>query len=368
VFLTDIPTPYVIEVMHELSSKVDLFCLFCAAEAGRGMNWNFDKKLGFRHLVIGGLRIKRHADVTDYYVSPRIFWRLLRAGPDVIISGGYSIPSFYACLYCKLTGAKLIIYSDGTSAYEKKLGWLQHAARKVLVPRVSGFIAKSRPAADRFEELGAKKSRIFLAPHTTNMAPLLAIGATRNWSESGELRLLVVGRLIPRKGVRHLIRALAAMRPTRRPVSLTIVGSGPEEAELRALVQSSGVRGVRFVGFVDQDGLPACYAAADVFVFPTLDDPFGIVLLEAAASGLALIASEHAGATLDLIQDGESGFVFDPHNEHALAEIIAKLADSPKLVRDLGLAAYNIARLRTPDRTAQKYLSAIMSVMADKKL
>jgi glycosyltransferase involved in cell wall biosynthesis len=63
------------------------------------------------------------------------------------------------------------------------------------------------------------------------------------------------------------------MRPIRRPVSLTIVGSGPEEAELRALVQSSGVRGARFVGFVDQDGLPAYYAAADVFVFPTLDDP-----------------------------------------------------------------------------------------------
>jgi glycosyltransferase involved in cell wall biosynthesis len=147
-----------------------------------------------------------------------------------------------------------------------------------------------------------------------------------------------------------------------------MVGSGPEEPELRALVQSLGVRGVRFVGFVDEDGLLASYAAADAFVFPTLDDPFGMVLLEAAASGLALVASEHAGATLDLIQDGESGFVFDPHNEHALAEIIAKLADSPKLVRDLGLAAYNIARLRTPDRTAQKYLSAVMTVMADKKL
>jgi glycosyltransferase involved in cell wall biosynthesis len=368
VFITDIPTPNDIGVMRELSLKVDLLCLFCAATASRGMNWDFRGKLGFRHLVVGGARIKRNADVTDYYISPRIFWRLVRARPDVIISRGYSIPSFYAYSYCKLTGAKLLILMDGTSAYEKKLGWLQHVARKVLVPRVSGFIANSRPAADRFEELGAEKRRIFLAPHSTNMAPLLAIGAGRNWSESGELRLLVVGRLIPRKGVRHLIRALAAMRPTRRPVSLTMVGSGPEEAELRALVQSSGVRGVRFVGFVDDDGLLACYAAADVFVFPTLDDPFGMVLLEAAASGLALVASEHAGATLDLIQDGESGFVFDPHNEHALAEIIAKLADSPKLVRDLGLAAYNIARLRTPDRTAQKYLSAVMTVMADKKL
>ncbi len=367
VFLTDIPTPYIAEIMRALSLNVDLLCMFCAARAGRGMNWNFESKLGFPHIIIGGMRIKRNADTTDYYISPRILWRLLRARPDTIISGGFSIPSVYAYLYCKLTGARLIIYSDGTSAYEKKFGWLQQVARKVLVPRVSGFIAQSRPAADRFEELGAKRRQIFLAPHTTNMAPLLAIGASRDWSERAELRLLVVGRLIPRKGVGHLIRALAAMRPTRRPVSLTIVGSGPEELELRALVQSFGIRGVRFAGFVDQDGLPAYYAAADVFVFPTLDDPFGMVLLEAAATGLALVASEHAGATLDFIKDGESGFVFDPHNEHALAELIARLADSPNLARDLGLAAYRLARLRTPERTAENYLSAIMTVMADTK-
>lgn len=366
VFLTDIPTPYIVEIMRELSLRVDLLCLFCADSASRGMNWNFENKLGFRHFMIGGARIKRSADTTDYYISPRIFWRLLRARPDAIISGGFSIPSFYAYLYCKLTGAKLIIYSDGTSVYEKGLGRLQRIARTILVPRASAFIAKSKPAADRFEELGAN-GRIFLAPHTTNLAPLLAIGAGRDRSDSGELRLLSVGRLIPRKGLHHLIRALAAMRPTRRPVKLTIVGSGPEEAELKALVQSLGIPGVSFAGFMDQDQLPACYATADAFVFPTLEDPYGIVLLEAAASGLALVASEHAGATLDFVEDGESGLVFDPDDEHALAELIARLADSPELVRDLGIAAHNVARLRTPDRTAEKYVSAIMAVVAGKK-
>jgi glycosyltransferase involved in cell wall biosynthesis len=84
--------------------------------------------------------------------------------------------------------------------------------------------------------------------------------------------------------------------------------------------------------------------------------------LGAAASGLALVASEHAGATLALIKDGESGLVFDPHNEHALVELVAKLPDSPKLVRDLGLAAYNSARLQTPECTAEKDLSAIRTV------
>jgi hypothetical protein len=58
----------------------------------------------------------------------------------------------------------------------------------------------------------------------------------------------------------------------------------------------------------------------------------------------------------------------DPHDEHALAELIVKLADCPKLVRNLGLAAYNVARLQTQDRTAEKYVPAIMTVVANKKL
>ena len=75
-----------------------------------------------------------------------------------------------------------------------------------------------------------------------------------------------------------------------------VVGSGPEEAALRALTADLGlVEAVEFLGFVDQPGLPAVYEAADAFAFPTLDDPFGVVLLEAAASGLPLVASPFGG-------------------------------------------------------------------------
>jgi Glycosyl transferases group 1 len=364
VFLTDIPTPYIIEIMRELSLKVNLLCLFCAA---RGMNWDFEKKLGFRHFVIGGARIKRHADTTDYYISPRIFWRLLRAQPDAIISGGFSMPTLYAHLCCKLTGAKLIIYSDGTSAYEKKLGRLQHVARKVLVPRAAGFIAKSKPAADRFEELGAKGRIFFGAAYDESGAPARDRGVQGLVRRRGASPFNSRTAYPPqgRRAANSGSRRHASGPATRQPYDRRLRS---QEADLRALVQSLGVHRIRFAGFVDQDDLPAYYAAADVFVFPTLDDPFGIVLLEAAASGLALVASEHAGATADFVKDGESGLIFDPHDERALAELIAKLADSPKLVRDLGLAAYNVARWRTPDRTAERYLSAITTVLADKKL
>ena len=363
-FLTDIPTPYIIEVLRALALEVKLTCLFCSDKSTRGMPWQFNQKLGFRHVVVGGSVIRRRdAEGTDYYLSPKIFWHLVRSRPSVIISGGFSIPTLYALACGWLCGAKLIVYSDGTARSERKLSRLQRAARKFILPRVAACVAKSRPAAKRFEEL-APTAPVFVAPHTTNLAPLLEIASARDFSERNELQLLTVGRLIRRKGVHHLIRALALVPPTRRPVRLTIVGSGPEEPRLAALVKELNLERVRFVGFVDQAELPAYYAEADVFVFPTLDDPFGIVLLEAAASGLALIASCAAGATQDLAEGGEVGLIVDPRDEHTLANQIAQLANNHPLVTQMGQAAFNVASRRTSARTACGYLSAITAALA----
>ena len=363
-FVTDIPTPYINEVLRALALKVDLTCLFCSGTSPRGMPWQFSQQLGFRYVVVGGMVIRRRdAGGVDYYLSPKIFWHLVRARPNVIISGMFSFPTFYSWLYAQLFGARLFIFSDGTARSERRLSWSQRAARKFLLSRAAACIAQSRPAAERFEEL-SPAGPVFLAPHTTNLAPFLKVAASRDWSERDELRLVTVGRLIKGKGVDHLVRALAKMASTRRPVRLTIVGSGPEERCLKELVKGLDLDCVQFAGFVDQAELPRYYAEAHAFVFPTLGDTFGLVLLEAAASGLALIASCEAGGTKDFVEDGKVGLVFNPYDKSTLANQIALLADNHDLVVRMGQAAYEMARERTPARTADGYLSAINAALA----
>ena len=155
------------------------------------------------------------------------------------------------------------------------------------------------------------------------------------------------------------------MRSTRRPVRLTIVGSGPEECNLRALVRNLNLARVQFAGFVDQAALPSYYGNADAFVFPTLGDTYGLVLLEAAAAGLALVASCHAGATKDLVRNSEAGLVFDPSEEVLLANQIAALADNHDLVIQMGRAASKVAQEQTPARIAEVYLQAINTAKHD---
>jgi glycosyltransferase involved in cell wall biosynthesis len=174
--------------------------------------------------------------------------------------------------------------------------------------------------------------------------------------------LLYVGRLIPRKGCEFLLRAAAQAQRDGADIHLTLAGVGPEQARLETLAADLGIA-VSWAGFVQQPDLPALYRQADAFAFPTLDDPFGIVLLEAAASALPLIASPYAGATEELVRDGVEGFVVDPRDTDGFAAAIARLAASPELRARMGRAAHEATRSRTPEASAEGYLGAVQAAM-----
>jgi glycosyltransferase involved in cell wall biosynthesis len=363
-FVTDIPTPYMAAVMASLAERVNLVVIFCSAEGTRGLDWGLGA-LPFRHEVVGGLKRRRpvHTGGTDLHLSPRVVFELSRHRPDVVISGGFSMPTTYAALYCAARNVPLIIHSDGTEESEEPMTRLQQASRKVLVPLADDAAANSKPAAERFRQLGFLPERVHLVPHSTNLDPFLEAGEGRHPGRAGELAILATGRLISGKGIDHLIRANAIAATERPGITLRVVGSGPAEPQLRQLAVELGVD-VDFAGFVDQPHLPAAYAAAQAYAFPTLRDTFGIVLLEAAASGLPIVASPHGGATLDLIEDERNGLVRNPVDHADLASVFVRLADDPGLRERLGDAARATARLRTPEAAASGYATAVSRALS----
>lgn len=356
-FLTDIPTPYMLRVLAALSERVDLTALFCAPTGSRAMPWSI-QHTGLKTKVVGGMRVPRgNPNGTDYYISPRIFRELARLKPDAIVSGAFSAPTIYASAYSALAKRPFLIYSDGTKTSEQGIGRGQRGARSLLLKRAAGAVAKSAPAADRFRELGARS--VFMAPHSTEMEPLWAIARERAYRNDAGLRLITVGRLIPRKGIDQLLQAVRAARRQTEGIELTVVGSGPEEERLRGMARTLGLADVRFTGFREPAQIPRLLAEADAFAFPTMRDPFGLALLEAAASGLPAIASPFAGATEDLIVDGSNGLVIDPGDLQALTDAIVRLAEDPQNRAAMGRKA-NLATVgRTPEAAAEGYEEAI---------
>jgi len=360
-FLTDIITPYMVAVLEALATRCELTVIFCSVTGTRAMPWSTEQ-LNFTHRVVGGGAIRRKTpDAADIYPSPRILLALLRSRCDVVISGGFSFPSLYAALYCRSTRRRLLIHSDGTRSSEVAIGRGQRITRSLLARLAAGAVGNSKQAAQRFTELGFDP--VFEAPHSSNLEPFLAVARGRTYSDAPALRLIVAGRLIPRKGVDRLLRAVALARARGAAVDLTIVGSGEQEQSLRALADELGLDDVAWLGFVEQRGLPELFAGADAFAFPTLDDPFGIVLLEAAATGLALLASLHGGATGDLVADRDTGVVVEPDDSEGFAAAIAALASDPQRRAAMGRAARALAEERTPAHTAEAYLAAARAVL-----
>jgi len=154
-------------------------------------------------------------------------------------------------------------------------------------------------------------------------------------AEQKENTLLYVGRLVKRKGVEYLLRAVKHLE-TRIPIELMIVGDGPERKNLEMLVHDLNLRNVTFYGFVPQIDLKSFYQRASVFVLPAVTDPtgdtegLGVVLLESMSVGVPVIVSK-VGGIPDIIADGKTGLLVEEKNSLQLAETIEALLTDHEL-------------------------------------
>jgi len=161
-----------------------------------------------------------------------------------------------------------------------------------------------------------------------------------------------VGRLVPKKGVRHSLDAFAALARRGVPAHLDVVGDGPLAGELRAHVAARGLdRHVTLHGRLPHTAVLRLLAAADVLLHHAVVGPDGdaegapLVVSEAMAAGLAVIATRHEGVR-DLVAEGVSGLLVDEHDVAAMADRLAEVAADPALRRRLGLAAWAAVRQR----------------------
>lgn len=145
--------------------------------------------------------------------------------------------------------------------------------------------------------------------------------------------LLCVGRLAPEKNLMTLVDAYRSVRHAHPRARLVLVGDGPQRAALQAACPQA-----LFAGSQRGEALAAHYASADLFAFPSLTETYGNVTPEAMASGLALVAFDHAAAA-ELVRSGENGLLAAPGDAGAFQQAIAQLLADPQRRRTLGREA-----------------------------
>jgi D-inositol-3-phosphate glycosyltransferase len=239
------------------------------------------------------------------------------------------------------------------------------------------------------KDYGADPCKVSIIPsavNTTIFQPVASAEARKQVGLDPDANVIVyVGRLVPRKDIRNIVRALALLvrqygeKGNVSPSSLvlTVVGgetvepdpvSTPEIGELQRLTAELGVADyVRFAGKHEPHALRYYYSAADVVVSTPWYEPFGLTALEAQACGRPIIGSAVGGLTYT-IQDGKTGFLVPPRNPKTLAQRLDCLLSSPELRRQMGRAAHKrVEREFTWDIVAMRTGALYETVLADRE-
>lgn len=272
-------------------------------------------------------------------LARRLVGRLAALRPDVVLLTGYADAAFLAAMaWCRRTGVPYVLYCDSNVAGDRATGLTRLAKTAVVGSAVRGAVAvgaTSRAGLRYFHRYGgARRPTVFLPPEPDYAAidalsdDAVARHAAALGLEPGRRRFLFVGRLAPEKGLPTLLDAFAAVAADRPDWDLVVVGDGPERVALEAGVPGALRPRVRWLGYVaGREPLVALYRSCDVLVLPSTYEPWGVVVLEAAAAGMALVVSDVVGAAVEVVRPGANGATVPPGDAAALAEALSAVAD-----------------------------------------
>jgi phosphatidylinositol alpha-1,6-mannosyltransferase len=240
--------------------------------------------------------------------------------------------------------------------------------RRRSLGAVDRVLAISRYTAGLACELGVAEERVRITGCGTDperFRPVDASALRERLGLGGRRVLLTLARLVPRKGIDSVLRALPAVRRAVPEVAYVVCGEGPEREQLERLARELGVQDlVRFAGGVPDGELTHWYCAGDVFVMPSRSEPpdvegFGIVFLEAGACERPVVAAR-AGGVPDAVADGVSGLLVTPGDVDELAAKLVELLRDPARAAELGRQgrARVVAELNW-ERVAERTLEAL---------
>ncbi len=290
--------------------------------------------------------------------NPRI-WSLIRGGnfDAVVFYTGYAYATFWMGIAAaKLSGVPILFGTDATSLQPRDAKRWKLPIKRFLLPKIFRLadivIIPSEAGRQFILSMGISDSRVVLTPFVVDntwwseRASEVDRGAVRQeWGVPEDAPVvLFCAKLQPWKRPGDVLNAFA--KANVEGAFLVFAGDGPMRASLEAAAKSLGIaERTRFLGFVNQTGLPSVYRSADLFVLPSEYDPCPAVVCEAMLCGCPVVLSDEIRGRFDIVEDGKTGFVFPCGDVDALARILANaLGERAKLVE---LSRNAVTRMET---------------------
>lgn len=377
-FLVTIPSPYRVAFFNEFGKFVKLTVLFEKQNSEeRDSSWEKFYFDNFEGILMDGIRTS-----VNTAFCPEVVKYLSRSWDHIIVANATTLTGMLAIQFMKMRNIQYWIEGDGGFAKSGK--GIKELIKKHYHTGAKGYFSTGIIHDDYYITYGANPNAICRYPFTSLSEEDLRNAKSINDKNTVQIEknlneyerrkiirtiarnklgfplekkiILFVGQLIPRKGIDVMIRVAADIKKLDDGILFYIVGGTPSE-EYMSLKESLEADNVFFSPFMVPEKLIEYYRSADIFLLPTREDIWGLVVNEAMAYGLPVVTTDHCAAGLELIQDGENGFIVPVEDTQATINAIMKIIESDS--NAMGINSYTIIKNYTYRSMAEAHMKAL---------
>lgn len=359
------PQPYHLALFEYLrrQPEFDLHCFFCRVPAEAAVPEAYPR---LAEPESAGLGRKGAA-------WPRILRAIATQPWNAVVVAGYGRAAMLAAMtICLARRIPFLIHSD--THLLRPRGRLKRAAKRALLfpllRQCAAALGLGRLQCEYWRAVGIPPDRTFIVGLVAHLdrfrrgpasqADRIATRRTHGLPETGLLGIYV-GRLVPEKGIDLLLAGLARTPEQLRP-HLLVVGNGPLRPSLERFASQERLP-AHFLGAVNHDGVAPLYAAADFFVLPSRDEPWGIVVAEAMAAGLPVVLSDQVGAAYDLLQEGVNGIMVRGQSADCWSDALARCIALRDDLCAMGARSREVISSWTAQNSAAQFAAAVAAAI-----
>lgn len=317
------------------------------------IKWDVNMLDGYNYKFIGKYQINRPNGFWSLIV-PQLWKEIRDSDYDVIWLHGYNFAAYLvAFVAAKSKGIKVFFRGESHLKLKRSLvnKIIHKIFCKIFFKNIDAFLAIGSANKDYYKSFGVSEKNISLVPYTIDnnrfrMNENLLDEKVKKFKTeiglSNHPTIIFASKFMERKRPQDLLEAAKILQQNELQFNILFVGSGELENNLHDLVKKYNLKNIFFQGFVNQSSLPKIYAACDIFVLPSVNEPWGLVINEVMSCGLPVVVAKGIGAVDDLVQDGYNGFAFDPLNYEDLAEKLKIILQDHSLRKKMSKHSINI--------------------------
>ncbi len=369
VIVTNVPNPYRIPLFNEIHSQllrrgIEMKVIFGSESYSRRKYKLNLAECSFTYEFLDSSKYNFGDLEKTYFTYKGLINALKLEKPDCVVISGFSMGTTRLWWYSLFNKVNYIIWSGTIIRKGRTDSFFRRIQRKIISFRASAFVVYGTLAKEYIRSLGVAQEKIDIAINTVDTSFFtIETNAIRTvLAPEAVAHLTYVGYLSPRKNVIRLLEIIRKLSMERRNFVLDIIGDGEDKPNLEKFVKTNSLSEfVHFHGFRQKAELPAYLAKSNCFLFQTDFDIWGLVLNEAMAAGLPCICSPNAGASIDLITEGETGFIIDFKREAEVINKISWILDHPIESKLIGQMARSfIEKEASVQQSASGFVKAIL--------